>query len=81
MANLHGVVPTKDHIPPEDLHSVLEVPGGKQDISSDQLVLGFVNMLLQILLPGKSDNFLTHFHFHCDLLLTNFVHFVMYFAA
>ena len=79
--HLHRVIPAKDHIPSEGLHPVLEVTGGQEDISPDQLVLRLVHMLLKVLLPRKVDNRVTHFNFHRDVGLTKLVHLVVYCAA
>ena len=81
MPDTHWVVPAKDHFPPECLHAMLKVPGGKQDIPPHHLMLLLLNMILQILLPGHFNSFLSIAHFDRHIFLAHLVHTVVHLAV
>ena len=66
----HWVVTPIDDFFPERFHSVLEVSGGQEDISPDQLVLRFVHIFIEVLLPRKFHNLAINIGLHCDPFLT-----------
>ena len=74
-------VKRKYYLSPEHLHPVLEVAGGQEDILPDELVLVVVDILVQILLPGKADCLAALHHLHSDLFPSFLVHLVEQLAA
>ena len=81
MPDTHGVVPAEDHLLPEGLHAMLEVSGGEQDIPPHHVVLLFLNMIFQILLPGHFNSFLTDSHLDRHIFLAHLVHTVGHLAV
>ena len=76
--HVHGVVAPEDHLLSECLDSVLEVAGGEENISSDQLVLRSVHIFVQVLLPRKLDNGVALLHLNSDLFSAFGVDFVLH---
>ena len=81
MSHFHGVVLAKYNLLPEGLHAMLEIAGGKEDISLHHGVQLLIHMVFQILLPGLFKGLLPVSHFHCHLFFAQLIHMIVYFAV
>ena len=79
--HFHGVVLAKDHLFPEGLDTMLEISGGKENISRHHSVLALVHMISQVLLPRFLSGRLALSHFNCHILFAQMIHIVVHFAA
>ena len=81
VSHLHWVVLAKYHLFPEGLNPMLEIAGGKEDISLHHGVQLLIHMVFQILLPGLFKGLLPISHFHCHIFFAQLIHIIVYCAV
>ena len=77
VSHLHGIVLARDYFLPEGFHPMLEIAGGKEDISLHHGVQFLVHMVPEVLVPWLLNSLLAILHLNCHVLFAMFIQVVV----